>query len=81
VMDYDFSDPNLSPNLRCLPNPALTSAVIGATTKPLGDAWKWDRKNSTVDISPLVASTLALFGTMTIKPRRSRIINLNDLEG
>ena len=73
VMDYDISDPELSPSLRCLPNPALTAAVIGATTKPLGDAWKWDRKNSSVDISPLVASTLALFGTMTIKSSRPRI--------
>ena len=34
----------------------------GATKRPLGDAWAWSRKNSTVDISPLVAATLALWG-------------------
>jgi hypothetical protein len=28
----------------------------------LGDAWAWSRKSSAVDISPLVACTLALFG-------------------
>lgn len=40
----------------------LRDAVRGARTRPLGDAWAWSRKNSTVDISPLVAATLALWG-------------------
>jgi hypothetical protein len=35
-------------------------AVRGAKARPLGDAWAWSRKNSSVDISPLVAATLAL---------------------
>ena len=35
-------------------------ALRGARPRPLGDAWAWSRKNSTVDISPLVAATLAL---------------------
>ena len=39
----------------------LTAAVRGAVTRPLGDAWAWSRKNSSVDISPLVASTFALW--------------------
>ncbi len=38
----------------------LHKALKGARTRPLGDAWAWSRKNSTVDISPLVAATLAL---------------------
>lgn len=37
----------------------LNAAVNGAKTRPLGDAWGWGRKASTVDISPLVAATLA----------------------
>ena len=40
----------------------LRAAVRGATKRPLGDAWAWSRRNSTVDISPLVAATLALWG-------------------
>lgn len=40
----------------------LRSAIRGAATRPLGDAWAWSRKNSAVDISPLVAVTLALWG-------------------
>jgi hypothetical protein len=38
----------------------LLQAVRGARTRPLGDAWAWSRKTSSVDISPLVAATLAL---------------------
>lgn len=40
----------------------LDAAVKGATRRPVGDAWAWSRKNSLVDISPLVAVTLALWG-------------------
>lgn len=40
----------------------LRDAIRGATKRPLGDAWAWSRKDSTVDISPLVAVTLALWG-------------------
>lgn len=43
---------------------ALGDAVRGAKKRPLGDAWAWSRKSSTVDISPLVACTLALWGTV-----------------
>jgi hypothetical protein len=38
----------------------LRDAVRGAKPRPLGDAWAWSRKNSSVDIAPLVAATLAL---------------------
>jgi hypothetical protein len=47
--------------LRHLGTEELLAAVKGATRRPLGDAWAWSRKNSSVDISPLVAATLALF--------------------
>jgi hypothetical protein len=45
-------------------NPGLLAAVRGAGRRALGDAWAWSRKSSTVDISPLVACTLALWGTV-----------------
>jgi hypothetical protein len=47
--------------LRHLGQPPLASALKGAKQRPLGDAWAWSRKSSTVDISPLVACTLALW--------------------
>ena len=37
----------------------LDDAVAGAARRPLGDAWLWSRARSSVDISPLVAVTLA----------------------
>lgn len=42
--------------------PELNAAVKGAAKRPLGDSWAWSRKNSGVDITPLVASTLVLWG-------------------
>jgi hypothetical protein len=50
---------------RYIPNPALDAAVAGAVTKPLGDGQKWDRRSPSVDISPLVAITLARHGLAT----------------
>lgn len=42
------------------PQPALDIAASVAQKRSLGDsAWAWDRKNSTEDISPLVAVTMA----------------------
>ena len=46
---------------RHLGTPELAQAIKGAATRPLGDAWAWARKSSGVDISPLVAGTLALW--------------------
>lgn len=42
---------------------ALTVAIDGAKTRPMGDgAWGWGRKIASADISPLVAATLGLAG-------------------
>ena len=49
--------------LRHGPSDELLFALDGAAKRPLGDAWAWSRKSSSVDISPLVAATLALWGT------------------
>jgi hypothetical protein len=43
--------------LRHLPQPVLDVAAATAATRPLGDAWAWDRKKSPHDIAPLVAVT------------------------
>jgi hypothetical protein len=42
-------------------DPKLMSAIRGAGTRPLGDAWAWKRQKSSANISPLVAVTLALW--------------------
>jgi hypothetical protein len=48
--------------------PVLDLAVKGATRRPYGDAWAWNRRTATVDISPLVAVTLARWAATTSKP-------------
>jgi hypothetical protein len=40
----------------------LNTALRQATTRNLGDAWAWDRRNGRGDICPLVAATLACHG-------------------
>ncbi|MFF7949416.1 terminase [Streptomyces griseorubiginosus] len=40
----------------------LLTALAGAQTRPLGDTWAWARRNVGIDISPLVAATLAKWG-------------------
>ncbi|MBA3688484.1 MAG: terminase [Chloroflexi bacterium] len=51
--------------LRHLGTAEIAAAVAGASRRPLGEAWAWSRKSSAVDISPLVAATLALWGAQT----------------
>lgn len=47
--------------VRHLGTPDMAAAVRGAATRPMGDAWAWSRKSSGVDITPLVAGTLAVW--------------------
>ena len=47
--------------VRHLGSGELSEAIKGACTRSLADAWVWSRRSSGVDISPLVASTLALW--------------------
>lgn len=51
--------------LRHLGQPQLAAALAGARRRPLGDAWAWARSSIGVDISPLVAVTLAAWGHAT----------------
>jgi hypothetical protein len=40
---------------------ALNAAVTGAGRRQVGDSWKWSRRDSDTDISPLVAATVARY--------------------
>lgn len=46
----------------------LDKAAAGATKRQNGDAWTWDRRDATVDVSPLVAVTAAHWRSSRIKP-------------
>lgn len=44
-------------------HPDLNAAVAGAHKRLRDDRWVWDRRNSSADVSPLEAATLALWGS------------------
>lgn len=48
--------------LRHMDQVELNTALRGATKRELAASWAWDRKNATVDITPLVSATNALWG-------------------
>ncbi len=56
-----FYDAVVTAQVRHRDQPDLNAAIAGAKKRPLGDAWAWHRKDATVDISPLVAATEALW--------------------
>lgn len=50
----------------------LNAALAGAKKRPIGTAggWGWDRKDYAINLSPLVAVTLAKFGAHSAIPRQ-----------
>ena len=57
-----FYDAVTEQTLSHLDQAPLAAALAGAQKRPLGDAWAWARRLVSVDISPLVAVTLAKWG-------------------
>lgn len=56
--------------LRHIDQPQLNAALGAARKRPLGDAWAWNRKNQSADITALVACTLALWGSQSSGVKR-----------
>jgi len=75
----DFKNRVTEGQLAHLGQPALSAALDGARPRPVGDtAWAWHRRDSSVDISPLVAATLAVYGWQSfgwVQPDKSGISN------
>jgi hypothetical protein len=65
--------------LRHLGTPELNTAVAGAVTRKIGEATGWSRRDSDVDISPLVAGTIATWLVSSMKPPKARAIDLNEV--
>lgn len=51
--------------LRHVGQAELTDALKAASTRTVLDAWAWDKKKPTADITPLTSATLALWGWTT----------------
>lgn len=61
--------------LRHRDQPVLNLAAATAATRPIGDAWLWDRRRSPTDAAPLIAATGALWALTHGMPRRSAYAN------
>lgn len=57
-------------SLRHIGQPSLLAALTGAQKRTTGDVWMWSRTGSHVDITPLVAATLALWASRHDKPKQ-----------
>lgn len=57
-----FYDRTQAGSLQHLDQAPLATALAGAMKRDVGDAWLWSRRSDGVDVSPLVASTYALWG-------------------
>lgn len=55
-----FYDSVLAQRVKIRRADELDLAIAGAAKRTVGDAWTWGRRNSSTDISPLVAATIAL---------------------
>lgn len=49
-------------DVRNVPHPAMAQALTGATKRALGDAWAFDKRKASADITPLVCAALARWG-------------------
>lgn len=53
--------------------PVLDAAVAGATRRTIGDGWGWARRDTSIDISPLVVATLAYWAAHAIPAGRPTV--------
>lgn len=60
-----FFDAVMSRAVAHTDQPQLNVAVSVARKRPIGDSWGWNRRDANSDITPLVASTLALWGAQS----------------
>ena len=64
-MFFDAVQPHGEGRLVHLADQGLAVALDGAVKRELENGWAWSRKNSAVDITPLVACTLGVWGVNT----------------
>ena len=66
-----FFDDVAEVRLRVHRDRAFDEAVAGARRRFVGDAWKWVRRDTSVDVTPLVAATVALWAAEVNRPKRA----------
>jgi hypothetical protein len=69
-----FLDALRAGKFRYVSSPELDAAAAAITVRPLGDAWAWERR-SLIDVTPLTAASLALWGLHNLKPKAAGVVN------
>lgn len=64
--------------LQHLDDPVLLYALNGAIKRSVSDAWVWSRRSSSIDISPLVAVTMALYGAKSFS-RTPEVFSIREI--
>jgi hypothetical protein len=64
-----FFDDVAEARLQVKRSKVLDAAVAGAARRFVGDAWKWARRDSSVDITALVAATVGLWAVALPQPK------------
>jgi len=67
-----FYDSVQDESLRHTDQPQLNTALSVARKRPLNGGWAWNRKDGGSDITPVVATTLALWGAQNDNAERQR---------
>jgi hypothetical protein len=65
-----FYDGVMEGRVRHTDQPQVNVALSVARKRPLGDAWAWNRRTATSDITPIVACSLALWGAQSSTVKR-----------
>lgn len=68
----EFYDAVFEQRLAHLNDPRTNSAISMVRKRKLGDAWAWNRQTATSDITPVVAITLALWGSQSTRVTRKK---------
>jgi len=56
----------------------LNQAIAAGRKRTLADGWAWSRATTNADITPLVSSTLALWGCQSSKVRKKKTTTTAD---
>lgn len=59
-------------------DPVLSATLDGAVKRPVSDAWVWSRRTSAIDISPIVAITMAHFGAKAMS-RTPQVFSIREI--
>ena len=65
-----FYDGVMNTSIRHTDQPQVNVALSAVGKRPLGDRWVWNRRTANADITPIVAETLALWGSQTNSVKR-----------